>query len=289
LARAQAAWVVERLHELAPGREIELLEIKTSGDRAPEAKLRDIAGEGVFTKEIQRALAAGEIDVGVHSLKDLPTAAAPGLLLAAVPRREPALDVLVAPNFDDWRALPPGVRIGTSSPRRRSQLLRLRSNWVIEEIRGNVPTRLKKITELGLGGVVLAHAGLARLALEGHITYRFSADEMLPAPGQGALGIECRAEDREMIDLLARLEDFATRQATAAERAVLARLEGGCHVPLGAYATIAEGQLGIRAAVCAPDGSRIVADSLAGPAIQAECIGRQLAERLLAAGAAELV
>jgi len=289
LARTQAEWVAARLRELAPGREVELIEIKTGGDRAADARLREIGGEGLFTKEIQHALLANEIDVAVHSLKDLPTAAVPGLVLAAVPPRAPALDVLIAPQFTDWRSLPAGARIGTSSPRRRAQLLRLRNDLVIEEIRGNVPTRIRKIEELGLTGIVLAHAGLHRLGLEKHITYRFTPDEMLPAPGQGALGIECRSDDRELIDLLAHLDDAATHVATTAERAVLATLRGGCHMPLGAYATVAADQLGLRAAVFGSDGTRCVFDSIAGPPSAAESLGRQLAEKLVAAGAGDLM
>jgi hydroxymethylbilane synthase len=288
LARAQAEWVAARLRELAPGRESELIEIKTGGDRAADARLREIGGEGIFTKEIQNALLANEIDVAVHSLKDLPTAEVPGLLVAAVPRRAPALDVLIAPQFGDWRSLPASARIGTSSPRRRSQLLRLRSDLVLEEIRGNVPTRIRKIEELGLAGVVLAHAGLHRLGLEKVVTYRFLPDEMLPAPGQGALGIECRSGDHELIDLLAQLDDPATHFATTAERAVLATLRGGCHMPLGTYATVADDQLGLRAAVFGSDGTRCVCDSIAGGIVQAESLGQRLAEKLLAAGAADL-
>jgi hydroxymethylbilane synthase len=285
LARTQADWVATRLRELSPGREVELIEIKTGGDRAADARLREIGGEGLFTKEIQHALLANEIDVAVHSLKDLPTAEVPGLVLAAVPSRAPALDVLIAPQFNDWRSLPAGARIGTSSPRRRAQLLRLRNDLVIEEIRGNVPTRIRKIDELGLAGIVLAHAGLHRLGLEKHITCHFTPDELLPAPGQGALGIECRSDDHELADLLAQLDDATTRAATTAERAVLAGLRGGCHMPLGTYATSAADQLGLRASVFSTDGTRAVSDSLAGSIAQAESLGHQLADRLRAAGA----
>ncbi len=288
LARAQAEFIAARLRELVPGFDIELIEIRTSGDRAADTRLREISGEGVFTKEIQHALLASEIDVAVHSLKDLPTADVHRLTLAAIPRRAPALDVLVSPRFGDWRSLPPGARIGTSSPRRRSQLMRLRNDFVIEEIRGNVPTRLRKIEEMALAAIVLAEAGLYRLGLEKHITYRFTPDEMLPAPGQGALGIECRADDRELLMLLGQLDDPPTRQAVTAERAVLAALSGGCHMPMGSYATTSGGQLGLRASVFSSDGSRVLSDSLAGPADQAESLGRELAKRLLAAGAAEL-
>jgi hydroxymethylbilane synthase len=288
LARTQAEWVAARLRELAPGRDVELIEIKTGGDRAADARLREIGGEGLFTKEIQHALLANEIDVAVHSLKDLPTAEVPGLVLAAVPPRAPALDVLIAPQFTDWRSLPAGARVGTSSPRRRAQLLRLRNDLVIEEIRGNVPTRIRKIDELGLAGIVLAHAGLHRLGLEKHITYRFTSDELLPAPGQGALGIECRADDPELLSLVTQLDDPTTRAATTAERAVLAGLRGGCHMPLGTYATSAADQLGLRAAVFSLDGTRVIADSIAGPLAQAESLGHRLAERMLVAGAGDL-
>jgi hydroxymethylbilane synthase len=284
LARAQADWVAGRLRELSPGRDVELIEVRTTGDRAPDARMREIGGEGLFTRELQNALLSQQIDVAVHSLKDLPTSSPSGLIVGAIPVRAPALDVLVSP-YGDWRSLPNGARIGTSSPRRRAQLLRLRSDLIIEEIRGNVPTRLRKIDDMALGGVVLAHAGLQRLGLESRITYRFTADEMLPAPGQGAIAIECRNDHREIIDLLMTLDDTATRAATTAERAVLAELQGGCHMPLGAYATVANDQIGLRAAVFDDDGRHCVADSIAGTVIQAESIGRRLAEKLLAAGA----
>jgi hydroxymethylbilane synthase len=288
LARSQAEWVAARLRVLAPSREVELVEIRTGGDRAPDARLREIGGEGLFTREIQKSLLNGDIDVAVHSLKDLPTAFQDGLLLAAVPARGPALDVLVSPQFGDWRSLPSGARLGTSSPRRRAQLLRLRSDLVIEELRGNVPTRIRKIEELALSGVVLAHAGLYRLGLEHSITYRFTSEEMLPAPGQGALGIECRDDHREVIELLSTLDDGDTRAATTAERTVLAELRGGCHMPLGTYATVAGDQLGLRAAVFGNDGTRCVAESIAGSVTQAESLGRRLAEKLLAVGARDL-
>jgi hydroxymethylbilane synthase len=289
LARTQTEWVVARLRSLAPGRDIELVEIKTSGDRSADARLRDIGGEGLFTKELQNALLSGEVDLAVHSLKDLPTELVSGLILAAVPPRAAALDVLVAPKFGDWRTLPAGTRIGTSSPRRRAQLLRLRGDLCIEDVRGNVPTRLRRIEELGLGGLVLAQAGLQRLGLESHITHRFTSDEMLPAPGQGALGIECRADHREIVELLRTLDDPATHAATTAERAVLAELRGGCHMPLGTYATVADGQIGLRAGVFGSDGARFVADSIAGAAAFAEELGRRLAEKLITAGAHELM
>ncbi len=288
LARSQADWVAARLHQAAPDRPIAVVEIKTSGDRAADARMREIGGEGIFTKEIQHALLAGDVDVAVHSLKDLPTAPVTGLVLAAVPPRAPALDVLVSVQHRDWRALPPAARVGTSSPRRRSQLLRLRSDLLVEEIRGNVPTRLRKIDEQGLTAVVLAHAGLHRLGLEDKITYRFTPDEMLPAPGQGALGIECRSDDADLTELLASLDDPPTRQAAAAERAVLAELRGGCHMPLGTLAAVAGDELHLRAIVLSTDGTRSIADSLDGPAAQAAALGRRLGERLLAAGAADL-
>jgi hydroxymethylbilane synthase len=288
LARAQAEWVASRLRALAPGRTFELVEIKTGGDQSADVRLRDIGGEGVFTKELQGALLSGQVDMAVHSLKDLPTVAVAGLTVAAVPLRAAALDVLVAPRYGSFESLPAGSRIGTSSPRRRAQLLRLRRDVKIEEIRGNVPTRLRKIEELGLNAIVLAHAGLQRLGLESHITHRFTTDEMLPAPGQGALAIECRSDHREIIDLLRALDDPATHAATTAERAVLAELQGGCHMPVGTYATVADGQIGLRAGVFGADGKQFVVDSIAGAAAHAEMLGRRLAEKLLAQGAREL-
>jgi hydroxymethylbilane synthase len=289
LARVQAQWVADRLVKFHAEATIELVEIKSSGDVSPERKLSGFGGMGIFTKEIQRALLDGEVDIAVHSLKDLPTTATPGLIVAAVPDRAPAWDTLVSPQYGDWRSLPAGSVLGTSSVRRRAQLLRLRPELEIREVRGNVQTRLRKIEQEGLAGVVLAQAGLHRLGLEHRITHIFTCDEMLPAPAQGALAIECRDSDQPIVDLLRLLDDPLARATSLSERALLRELGGGCHVPIGALATQAGDELLLRGGVFSPDGSQIVVKELSGPADEPERLGANLARRLLESGASELL
>jgi len=299
LARWQAEWVAEELRQL--GHAVDLVEIATHGDVERVRSIEEIGTRGVFTKEIQRALLAGEVDLGVHSLKDLPTEPVEGLVIAAVPTRESAADVLVtgASSEEAPKGYPArnesipllfgGARVGTGSLRRQSQLRHVRPDLRTEDIRGNVDTRLRKLDEGQFDAVVLAEAGLRRLGLAHRITQVLPFDVMLPAVGQGALAIECRAADDETRAAVAPLEDSATRTAVTAERALLARLRGGCMAPVGAWGRIEQGVLHLSAVVLSADGTqRLAADDLA-PAEDAEALGCRVAEKLLAAGAGELI
>ena len=218
LARWQAEWVADRLRALHPALHVDLIEIKTRGDRDRNTPLAQIGGLGLFTKEIQRALLESEVEVAVHSLKDLPTQGPEGLVLGAVPLREDMADALIAPTHRTLEALPDGATVGTGSLRRRAQLLYLRPGLRVVGVRGNVETRLNQATDGHLDAVVLAHAGLHRLGLDRHVTDRLAPPRFLPAVGQGALGIECRADDRTTLDLLAPLNDPPTHRAVVAER-----------------------------------------------------------------------
>jgi hydroxymethylbilane synthase len=289
LALWQARHVAERLRPLAGPRPVELVEIETAGDRVRDLALTQIGGDGVFTKEIQRALLDGAVDVAVHSLKDLPTTHVPGLALAAVPARGPAGDVFVSVRHRRFDGLPRGAVVGTSSLRRRAQALHRRPDLRLVNLRGNVETRLRKLAGENFDAIILARAGLERLGLGEHVTEILDPAWMLPAVGQGALGLECRADDAATLALLGPLNDPPTRQAVLAERSLLRGLGGGCLVPVGASATVADAVLVLRAAVLPPDGSRRVAAETAGPAAEAEALGQQLAQVLLARGARELL
>jgi hydroxymethylbilane synthase len=307
LARWQAEWVADRLRGHHPGLSVELIEIKTQGDRDRNTPLAAMAsgGTGLFTKEIQRAVADGSVDVAVHSLKDLPTQGAAGLVLAAVPEREDVADALIAPTYRTLDALPVGAKVGTSSPRRRAQLLYHRPDLEVGTLRGNVETRLNQALDGRLDAVVLAWAGLKRLGLDGHVTYRLEPPEFLPAVGQGALGIECRRDDADVLAILQALDDPATHRAVRAERAALAELEGGCIIPMAAWARDVEGlegggasegrpddtgpALAIDAVVLDPDGRERVVVSLRGPRDDPDGLGRRAAQVLRDRGAEPLL
>jgi hydroxymethylbilane synthase len=289
LALWQANDVADRLRPLAAPRPVELVTIETSGDMARDLPLSQIGGDGVFTKEIQRALLMDVVDVAVHSLKDLPTTPVERLTLGAVPARGPAGDVFVSRRWPRFDALPHGAVVATSSLRRRAQALHRRPDLQLTAIRGNVETRLRKLDEQGLDAIILAQAGLERLGLASHITEVLDPSWMLPAVGQGALGLECRADDQEVLAVLGPLNHAPTRQAVLAERALLRGLGGGCLVPIGARAVVERERLHLSAAVLAPDGSRRVADVAHGSASEAEDVGRELAEYMLARGAREIL
>jgi hydroxymethylbilane synthase len=277
------------LRPLAGARVVELIEIETAGDRVRDVALTQIGGDGVFTKEIQRALLAGTVDLAVHSLKDLPTTYVAGLTLAAVPERGPSGDVFVSHKHKHFDDLPRGAVVGTSSLRRRSQALHRRPDLQMVNLRGNVETRLRKLDEQNLDAIILAEAGLERLGLGSAITEILDPGWMLPAVGQGALGLECRAEDAVTLGLLAPLNHVPTRQAVLAERALLRGLGGGCLVPIGATARVEGDQLTLRGTVLTPDGTQRVAAETSGPAAEAEAVGQRLAEMLFAKGARELL
>jgi hydroxymethylbilane synthase len=296
LARWQAEWVAERLQQL--GCAVELIEIATRGDVERAQSIEEIGTRGVFTKEIQRALLAGDVDLGVHSLKDLPTEPIDGLVLAAVPERESPSDVLICPRpgatnrsalSTPYSVLPQGARVGTGSLRRQAQIRHLRPDLQIADVRGNVDTRLRKLDEGQFDAIVLAEAGLRRLGLADRITQLLPYDVMLPAVGQGALGIECRADDAKTRAILANVEDQATRAAVTAERALLEHLRGGCMAPVGAIAQVDSGKLQLSAVVLSADGTqRLAADQAESPD-NAEALGRRVADALLAQGAAALI
>ncbi|HEY7158576.1 MAG TPA: hydroxymethylbilane synthase [Gemmataceae bacterium] len=289
LALWQAHHVAGLLRPLADPRPVELVEIETAGDRVRDAALSQIGGDGVFTKEIQRALLAGAVEVAVHSLKDLPTTFIAGLTLAAVPARGPTGDVFVSRKHKRFDDLPRGAVIGTSSLRRRSQALHRRPDLMLANLRGNVETRLRKLDEQNLDAIILAEAGLQRLGLASAVTEILDPQWMLPAVGQGALGLECRTEDAVTRRLLDHLNDGPSRQAVLAERALLRGLGGGCLVPIGASARVEGERLMLRGVVLSPDGKQRVAAETNGAAIEAEAIGQQLAETLLASGARALL
>jgi hydroxymethylbilane synthase len=290
LARWQAGWVADRLRALHTGLAVELVEIKTQGDRDRSSPLAAIGGTGLFTKEIQRALLDSAVEVAVHSLKDLPTQGPEGLALGAVPPREDVADALIAPAHRTLDALPDGSTVGTGSLRRRAQLLHLRPGLRVVDVRGNVETRLNRAIGGSLDAVVLAGAGLRRLGLEEHVTERLGPPRFLPAVGQGALGVECRAGDAATLELLAPLDDPTTRRAVLAERRALAELEGGCMIPLAAWARDVEGGLmALDAAVFDPDGLERVSTSQTGPRDDPEGLGRRAAEELRRLGADRLL
>jgi len=291
LARTQSQAVADAI-TAATGTPVELVHIVTEGDRSAAA-ITQLGGTGVFVAAIRRALLEGSVDLAVHSYKDLPTAAEPGLIIAAVPGREDPRDALVARDGLTLGELPPGSKVGTGAPRRVAQLRALGLGLDVVPIRGNVDTRMGRVADGDLDAVVLARAGLARLGRLDAITETLDPLQVLPAPAQGALAVECRTSDARTRELLGRLEDPLTRACVTAERATLAALEAGCSAPVAAYAEVAEGESGrelfLRASVTAIDGSDAVRGSLSASLPEAAALGRALATELLDRGAAELM
>jgi hydroxymethylbilane synthase len=291
LARTQSQAVADAI-TAASGVAVELVPITTEGDRSGAA-IEQLGGTGVFVAAIRRALLEGSIDLAVHSYKDLPTAPEPGLIVAAVPPREDPRDALVARDGLTLAELPPGVRVGTGAPRRTAQLRALGLGLEVVPIRGNVDTRLARVVPGDLDAVVLARAGLTRLGRLSAVTETLDPLQVLPAPAQGALAVECRGDDERTRQLLAALDDAGTRACVLAERTTLAALEAGCSAPVAAYAELAEGEDGpelfLRASVTAVDGSDGVRGSVTGPPAEAERLGRELAAELLDRGVAELM
>ena len=285
LSRAQARLIASALEGRA---EVEIVEIRTTGDRR-SAEGKPIGWKGDFTKELDEQLLAREIGAAVHSLKDVPAELPEGLVLASVPKREDPRDVLVSHPRRTFAELPAGSRVGTSSPRRAAQVLAARPELVIEPARGNVDTRLRRLREGKWDALVLARAGLARLSRLDEIVEVFAESVMLPAAGQGALGIVTRADDVDTRALLAHIDDLASHEEVLAERSLLAALEAGCRAPVAALARVSDRALTLEAAVLSPDGVRVLRETGSGDAADAVGLGRAVAERLLALGAAALI
>ncbi len=287
LARWQAEWVAGRLTAL--GAAVELVPIVTEGDRQQTRSAPTVEGRGVFTKEIQNALLDGRADVAVHSLKDLPTDRIEGVALAAVPERGPVSDAIVCRGAEGFEQLAPGAAVGTGSLRRQAQLLHARPDLRVGPVRGNVDTRLRKLDAGQFDAIVLAEAGLRRLGFAGRITGLLPPAVMLPAVGQGALGLETRTDDQPVRRLLAALDHAPTHAAIRAERAMLATLEGGCLAPIAAWARVEEGRLVLTGRVLDPRGIRKTEITAIAGLDDPEGLGRRVAGELLAQGAAELI
>ncbi len=284
----QARQALQILNEAFPERRCEIVTIKTTADVRSDEPLARL-GKGMFVRELDRALLDGDIDMAVHSMKDVPTELPEGLVIGAALKRADPRDALV----DRWRVglreLPPGARIGTSSPRRAAQIKSVRSDLDVQEIRGNVDTRLRKAKGDGYDGAILAVAGLMRMGLEGEISEHLSPEEFVPAPGQGALAVEVRDGDTGMDDLMAALDDRDSRIAVETERRFLEELGGGCRTPAGAYAWTEEGLVNLSVFLATPDASRVFRATASGPSDQSEAVARQAHRKLMDQGAADLV
>jgi len=289
LARIQAETVREMLSSLHPDRAWLLREIRSEGDVQRQASLASIGGRGVFVKALEDKLLASEIDLAVHSLKDMPTRLATGLKIGAVLPREDARDALVSRGGSTLDDLPAGAVVGSGSARRRAQLLAYRSDLVVRDVRGNVDTRLRKLSSGGYDALILAAAALIRLHRTSAISQWLPLTLMLPAVGQGALAIEVRESDEEVRALVQPLNHSPSERAVSAERAFLSALGGGCTVPVAAHAAVADGRLDIEGLVATLNGKKVIRDSLSGSPLQAEDIGRRLADRMLSQGAAQIL
>ena len=289
LAMWQAHRVREYLLELYPALDIRLLGMTTEGDRKLDVSLAKIGGKGLFVKELEDALARGAADIAVHSMKDVPMDLLAGHVIGAIPERADPRDAFVSNRYATLTEMPPGARVGTSSLRRESQLRARRGDLEIAALRGNVPTRIRKLDENQYDAVLLAAAGLKRLGLAERITALLTTEESLPAAGQGAIGIECRADRDDLLRALAPLDHPQTALCVRAERAVAKALAGSCNVPLAAYGEVAAGVMRLRGFVGSPDGSRTARAEVEGAVAEPESLGFALAERLREAGAAEIL
>ena len=289
LALWQSNWVKSTLMEKFPGLAVELVIIKTKGDKIQDVPLARVGGKGLFVKEIEEAILDRRVDLAVHSMKDMPALIPEGLCIGAIPDRENPKDALVSRKGLSLDQLPQGARIGTSSLRRAAQLKHLRPDLEILPLRGNLDTRLKKLETEDLDAVVLAAAGLRRMELDHRVTQYLDETEMLPAVGQGALCIEARENDPDIGPLTATLDHAGTRTVVLGERAFLHRLEGGCQVPIAAHGTLSGKEFSLIGLVASLDGVQLIRDTMTGPTDHSESIGIELAERLLARGAGKLL
>ena len=289
LATTQSTWVMKQIEAEHPGITVELVKIVTKGDKILDVPLAKVGGKGLFVKEIEEALLRKDVDLAVHSMKDVPSELPDELHLGIIPPRENPHDAFISTRFARLADLPAGATVGTSSLRRRAQLAALRPDLKIVDLRGNLDTRLRKLDEGKFQAIILAAAGLNRLGMRSRATGYFTAKEMLPAVGQGALGIELRKNDEELLAGLSFLNDENTAIAVAAERAFLYRLEGGCQVPIGAFAEVHGGQVELTGLVASIDGKEVLKDSISGPNAEARQLGTQLANKLLDLGGREIL
>ncbi len=288
LALAQSAWVMRQLEDHDAQLQVELCIIKTSGDRFVDTPIQNLGGKGVFTKEIEDALLRRDIDLAVHSLKDLPTELPQGLVIAAVPKREDARDVLITRAKGKLAELASGAKVGTGSLRRRAQVLSQRSDLTVVPVRGNIDTRLRKLDEGQIDALIMAAAGLKRIGREDRISEFLDDDVCVSAVAQGALGIESR-DDATLCERLVVLHDADSFTEVSAERALLDRLGGGCHVPIGARARLTGDELRLTGVVASPDGTKLCRGEIFGLASEAAALGKRLAEQLLNQGADKLL
>ena len=289
LALWQANWVKAELERLHSNVDINIRVITTSGDKIQDVPLAKIGGKGLFVKEIEEALLAKEVDLAVHSMKDVPMEIPAELVVSVITKRESPLDALISKNGERLVNLPQGATIGTSSLRRSSQLLKYRVDFKIHPLRGNVDTRLRKVKTGNYDAIILASAGLNRLGWTSHITEEISEEILLPAMGQGALGIETRLDDTKTYDFISALNHKQTNYAVTAERALVGRLDGGCQVPIGAYAKIENNLISLKGLVASLDGKTIYTSENTGPVDDAINIGQELGSRLLKMGANEIL
>ncbi|ADH85241.1 hydroxymethylbilane synthase [Desulfurivibrio alkaliphilus] len=289
LALAQSNWIKGRIEAQYPGCSVELVKIVTKGDKIVDVPLAKVGGKGLFVKEIEEALLRREVDIAVHSMKDVPAELPEGLHIGIITEREKPFDAFITNNYKTLAEVPQGATIGTSSLRRKAQLARLRPDLKIEDLRGNLDTRLRKLDEGVYDAIILAAAGLNRLDLFHRATFCFQPDEMLPAVAQGAVGIELRRADEDLLQMLSFMDHRETTLAVHAERSYLKRLEGGCQVPLAGFATLAGQTLTINGLIASVDGGKMVKAKHSGPAAQAKTLGLELAEELLAMGGREIL
>jgi hydroxymethylbilane synthase len=289
LAVWQAEWVRSSLLALHPQYKVELVKIKTTGDKILDVPLAKVGGKGLFVKEIETALLEGQIDLAVHSMKDMPAEVPPGLCIGVVPERENPLDILISRNGHAFKDLPQGANLGSSSLRRGAQVRHIRPDITVQPLRGNLDTRIRKLETEGLDAIILAAAGVKRLGMESRVTEYMSEDIMLPAIGQGALSIEVREDDNAIRELIASMDHRETRLAVESERAFLTRLEGGCQVPIAAHAKIVGDQVDITGLVAEVDGSVLLRENMTGRVDKHEELGVKLADKLLEQGGRKIL
>lgn len=289
LALWQSNHIASLLRKQYPDCQVTLKKIVTKGDRILDVPLAQIGGKGLFTKEIETELLDGTVDLAVHSLKDMPTVLPEGLCLTAITTRANVGDAFVSNKYASFSELPQGAVLGTSSLRRKAQLLAVRPDLKIVDLRGNVDTRLRKLDEGQMDAIILAAAGLERLGHADRIREIIPTTVCLPAVGQGALAIECRSDNKEVRDMLAFLNDLPTKQATDAERAFLGLIEGGCQVPIGVHAEVENNNVKIEAVIASLDGSKVLRNNITGPAVNAADLGRKLGQKMLAEGGEQIL